>query len=72
MYENSKFDKTKSNLDISKSIFHSTLKSNAKSLDTFSMAKSIKIIDKKHIEIIKKDKIKRILNNNNIANCIFN
>jgi len=41
-------------------------------LDTFSMAKSIKIIDKKHIEIIKKDKIKMILNNNNIANCIFN
>lgn len=72
MYENSKFDKIKNNLDISKSIFHSTLKSNAKSLDTFSMAKSIKIIDKKHIEIINISNTKISLNNNNIANCIFN
>ena len=72
MYENSKFDKTKNNLDISKCIFHSTLKSNAKSLDIFSMAKSIKIMDKKHIEIINKNNTKISLNNNNIANCIFN
>ena len=72
MYENSKFDKNKKILQLNNSIFHSTLKSNAKNLEIFANPKSVKIIDKQHINIINKNNKIIKLNNNNIANCIFN
>ena len=72
MYENSKLDKINSSLNLSQSVFHSTLNRNAKSLNIFAKAKKIKIITKNHIELMNNDNKMISLNNNNIANCIFN